>query len=49
MMQMLKKFFGLKEREEIPLKKNSVYFDFFVHDASEVKVSIVAAVTRIIL
>lgn len=47
MMQMLKKFFGLKEREEIPLKKNSVYFDFFVDDASEVKVSIVAAVTRI--
>ncbi len=47
MMQMLKKLFGLKEREEIPLKKNSVYFDFFVDGASEVTVSILTAVKRI--
>lgn len=47
MMQMLKKIFGLKEKNEIELKKNSVYFDFFIDEASEVKIVIAAAIRKI--
>lgn len=47
MMQMLKKIFGLKEKKEIILKTNSVYFDFFIDNAREVRVSIVAAVKKV--
>lgn len=43
-MRMLKKIFGFREKSLLTLKKNSLYFDFFVAGASEVNVSISAEI-----